>query len=201
MQTIIFKKTPRPNAARHRPARTVILSIVLGAILFPGGLPAAIPAMDALPDNPYVAVMNWNPSPDAAVSGYQVYYGTTSGNYSSSVLAGNVTGFTVEGLEAGVTYFFAVTACYPDGSESSFSEEVSFVPGQPSVRLNVTPDHQMVLNVAGLVGQTYEIQATQDFETWDVIGTVTTDTAGQADFIDPDAFLLTTRFYRIRATP
>jgi hypothetical protein len=58
------------------------------------------------------------------VTGYKVYYGTTSGDYDYNVNIGNYTSCTISGLEEGVTYYFAVTA-YSSFSESDFSNEIS----------------------------------------------------------------------------
>jgi hypothetical protein len=59
------------------------------------------------------------------LAGYNVYYGTASGNYSQSIDAGNTTTYTVANLAGGLTYYFAVTAYDNSGNESEFSNEVS----------------------------------------------------------------------------
>jgi Domain of unknown function (DUF4082)/Bacterial Ig domain/Bacterial Ig-like domain (group 2)/Fibronectin type III domain len=68
----------------------------------------------------------WNASPSSDVTGYRVYYGASSGNYSNSVVVGNVTTNTVPGLASGATYFFAVTAYNAIGLESLFSNEIGY---------------------------------------------------------------------------
>jgi len=201
MQSIVLKKSPHRGVIRRQLARTTSLSKVLGVVLLSATLHLAVPAMGALPVNPYVAVLGWDPSPDPAVSGYRVYYGTASGNYSSSILAGNMTTVTVTGLAAGVTYFFVVTAIDTNGVESAYSGEISFVPGQLAVGLSAAPNHQFVLAVYGLVSHGYEIQATSDLKTWSVIGNALTDATGATTFTDTDAALFAERFYRTRATP
>ena len=50
--------------------------------------------------------------------------------------------------------------------------------------------------MTGPVGHTYEIQATQDFKTWTVIGTVTVGTNGSFIFTDTNAASFSRRFYR-----
>ncbi len=55
-----------------------------------------------------------------------MYSGVTSGNYSNSVVVGNVTTNTAPGLTSGVTYFFAITAYDASGLESVFSNEVGY---------------------------------------------------------------------------
>lgn len=59
------------------------------------------------------------------VAHYQVYYGTSPGSYTTSVDVGNATTCTIDNLDAGTTYFFAVTAYDSDGNESEPSAEIS----------------------------------------------------------------------------
>jgi fibronectin type 3 domain-containing protein len=74
-------------------------------------------------------VLTWNASPDVGVTGYRVYYSTSSGKYTqaygSGIAAGNTTTFTVSSLPSGYTYFFAVTAIDAAGQESAYSNEVT----------------------------------------------------------------------------
>jgi len=71
----------------------------------------------------------WDPSPDPNVTGFRVFYGTSSHNYPFNNDAGKNTTFTVSNLQDGVTYYFVVTAYYSSGIESRFSGEVSGVAG------------------------------------------------------------------------
>ena len=54
--------------------------------------------------------------------------------------------------------------------------------------------------MTGPVGQTYDLEATQDFTTWAVIGTGTIDANGSLSFTDPEAGNFQQRFYRTRET-
>ena len=73
--------------------------------------------------------MSWTASPDVSVTGYRVYYGTASGAYSqprgSGLMTGNVTSWTLSGLNSGTLYYFAVTAIDSTGKESVYSNEAS----------------------------------------------------------------------------
>ena len=73
------------------------------------------------------ATLSWTASKGPDIAGYKLYQATMSGGYGAPVatLSMDVTSYTVTGLESGTTYFFAVTAYNVDGSESSFSNEVS----------------------------------------------------------------------------
>jgi hypothetical protein len=63
---------------------------------------------------------------------YLVYYGTKSGSYEQSTSVatpGTVASpFVVSNLTNGVKYYFAVTARYKSGAESSYSNETNFIP-------------------------------------------------------------------------
>jgi len=141
--------------------------------------------------------LNWNRNPETNVTGYRVYYGTTSRNYSNSVtVVGDVTNNIVAGLASGITYFFAITAYNTTGDESPFSNEVTVSQADPTVQLQITAAGQAVLTVRGLVGHAYEVQATQDFKSWTVLGNVTVGSLGVMEFTAPVAAGFNRRFYR-----
>jgi len=78
------------------------------------------------------ATLTWDPpttnvdqTPLTDLAGYKVYYGTTSGTYSSTIDVGNVINYTVSSLAENTTYYFAVTAYDTLANESSYSNEVS----------------------------------------------------------------------------
>ncbi len=67
----------------------------------------------------------WNASTGPNLAGYNVYYGTASGDYDWSRNVGNVTTSTISDLASGVpTYCFAVKAYNTSGQESAYSNEV-----------------------------------------------------------------------------
>jgi hypothetical protein len=74
----------------------------------------------------------WDPKTGSDVTGYKVYYGTSSRNYSTSVNVGRSTTCTLAGLASG-TYYFAVTAHYASGAETTPSNEVSKTISAPSL--------------------------------------------------------------------
>ncbi|HTN42830.1 MAG TPA: fibronectin type III domain-containing protein, partial [Nitrospiria bacterium] len=67
---------------------------------------------------------NTDGSPLTDLAGFKVYYGTSSGIYSTTIDAGNQTTYTVTGLGTG-TFYFTVTAYDSSGNESGFSNEGS----------------------------------------------------------------------------
>jgi hypothetical protein len=141
----------------------------------------------------------WNASTNPIVTGYNVYYGGGSGTYTNEISVGSATNATISGLIPGTTYYFAATTYSSLGVESPFSSEVSYtVPILAGVQLHVTPTRKFILTVTGPIGHTYDIQATQDFKTWTVIGTVTVGASGSLNFTDTNAARFSRRFYRTR---
>ncbi len=66
----------------------------------------------------------WDPNTQTDVTGYKIYWGTSSGNYTNSVDVGNVTTYTVTGLNSGTTYYFVATCYTGSGTESGYSNQV-----------------------------------------------------------------------------
>ena len=74
--------------------------------------------------------ISWN-SPEANtdgtlitdLSGYRVYYGTQSGDYSTAINVGETTTYQITNLSPGNTYYFTVTAYDSSMNESGFSNE------------------------------------------------------------------------------
>jgi hypothetical protein len=63
-------------------------------------------------------------TPATDLSGFKIYYGTSSGNYTSTIDVGNINTYVVDNLVSG-TYYFAVTAYYTSGNQSGYSNEAS----------------------------------------------------------------------------
>ena len=194
-------KAVRPAKTLSGCARIKGLTSVLAGILSSALLQNSVQASMPL-SPPYSLTLAWNPSASAEITGYNVYYGTTSGIYPDIISVETVTAATVPGLSSGVTYYFAVTAVNVDGVESSFSNEISYrqpLPGS-QIQTRGISGGQFTLTVTGPVGQTYDLEATQDFTTWAVIGTGTIDANGSLSFTDPEAGNFQQRFYRTRET-
>lgn len=85
--------------------------------------------------------MTWNPSTDPNVTGYNIYYGTQSHNYTNMVSVGNVTNAIIENLADSTTYYFAAKARDDAGDESDFSNEAVFAD------YNLTPNSSLKLNM------------------------------------------------------
>ena len=71
--------------------------------------------------------LTWNPSIATNVSGYKIYTGTASHNYSATNTTGLATNATISGLVEGQTYYFAASTYDSAGNQSTNSGEVSYV--------------------------------------------------------------------------
>ncbi len=148
----------------------------------------------------------WDPSPSAGVSGYRVYQGTSSGNYTTMAEVGSATSISISALLEGTSYYFAITAYDAQGEESAFSNEVFFTPTaasasvMTSLQLSANPGGGMMLTLTGPPGRTQDLLASSDLQTWTVISVVSLGTDGQFNFVDPEAANYPARFYRLRET-
>ncbi|MBU0992199.1 MAG: fibronectin type III domain-containing protein, partial [Proteobacteria bacterium] len=88
--------------------------------------------------------ISWQAVTAQDLSGYKVYYGVESRNYSPSVPVGNVTGYSLGGLEKGRKYYVAVTAVDTSENESGFSPETS-------IEIPAAIDTPPVINIASPV--------------------------------------------------
>lgn len=87
------------------------------------------PAPAPIPPTLGSATLQWSPAADPRVVGYRVYWGTAPGTYNQALGAGTLvnagTSHVVANLQAGSTYYFAVTSQDGNGTESAFSAEAS----------------------------------------------------------------------------
>jgi hypothetical protein len=106
-----------PLGADRRVGPLLFRRFFLGAVIA-----VSLPVGNSLAQEVTLA---WNPSLSPNVGGYELYYGLSSGQYTTVLDVGNQTRYTVSDLEDGVIYYFAVTAYDTTGTiESAFSNEV-----------------------------------------------------------------------------
>ena len=129
-----------------------------------------------------VVNLAWDASPDSGVSGYRLYYGKQSGNYSHTIDIGKTTNCTVS-VPDGAVYHFAVTAYNSAGSESGFSNEVV----KPFIIGDLNGDGRA--DLAGLTASG-TIYYSTDLRTWNTFPGVLTQLAtgdlngnGRADLV------------------
>jgi hypothetical protein len=95
---------------------------------------AAYPAFGSISAN-----LTWIPSSDPNVAGYNVYYGSASGQLTNLASVGAVTNAVVPNLIENTIYFFAAKSYNSAGQESDFSNEAAFT------GVNATPEGMVQL--------------------------------------------------------
>ncbi len=70
---------------------------------------------------------SWDPNPESDLAGYNIYFGTSSGNYDQSIDVGNNVEWFTNNLVISAVYYFAVTAYDSSNNESPFSREASLL--------------------------------------------------------------------------
>ena len=106
----------------------------------PVGVPTEPQNLIATPDNGQITLTWQSPISDggAAITGYRIYRGLSSGTETFLVQVGVTTGYVNTGLTNGVTYYYYITAINTVG-ESNPSNEVSATPRtHPDAPLNLT---------------------------------------------------------------
>lgn len=90
--------------------------------------------------------LGWDANIESDLESYQLYIGTTSGDYDNVINVGNQTRYTATRLVVGTTYYFSLTALDTWKNESGYSVEVSAVakdiilPKSPANFKEVTPN-------------------------------------------------------------
>ncbi len=121
----------------------LFLRIVVLAILLMTAIPmAAEKAYSATTLTWTAPTTNSDGSPLTDLAGYNLYYGTSSGNYTNTIHVGNATTYTLN-LSVG-SYYFVATAYNSLGVESSDSNQVV-----KTVLADTTPPNVTALSIPG----------------------------------------------------
>ena len=113
--------------------KTIVISLVFAVVICIGGIGVAISGEAILTwDYP---TTNTDGSALTDLGGFKVYYGTSSGSYSTTIDVAfatcitaspcSISTYTVANLSNGTTYYFAATAYDTFYNESAYSNEVS----------------------------------------------------------------------------
>ena len=128
-----------PCAVRRAP-RLLFLLIPYTLYLIPLTyllIPAALPAAEAA-----TVTLQWDANSEPELAGYKIYWGTVSGNYTSSKDVGKTTTATLTGLDEGKTYYIAATAYDSSNNESGHSNQVSYAVPYSDTDGDGVPDYQ-----------------------------------------------------------
>ncbi len=75
--------------------------------------------------------LRWEAEMDSDRTGFNIYYGQTSGQYSRRRSVGDVGSYRINNLTSNRTYYFAITAYDNLNRESDYSEEAGVIVGEP----------------------------------------------------------------------
>jgi fibronectin type 3 domain-containing protein len=124
--------------------------------------------------DPVGVSLSWNTVPNEGIVGYNVYYGTASGNYTQSQSCGNVNNVVIQGLEGGQTYYFTIYPTDAYGNQGPGSNEASAVaPTPPAMRLQSRAYYDyngvafmMEINTPSAVYGNWEMDSSTDLRNW-----------------------------------
>jgi hypothetical protein len=139
---------PKPTAADYRllpPFPTPTTAGVLPSKMAMAPKPMVSQNSYTPSNAPASVALAWDLSPDPRVSGYHVFEGASSRNYTNLLDAGNTNFAAFGNLVRGSTYYFAATCYATNGQESDFSAEVAYT--VPAPILPPTGFHLLVLTV------------------------------------------------------
>jgi len=134
LQAVLLSKDSRDGAPGTRKVWRNLL-VISRAMAVLGGIGLLVAGCLSQARAAGNATLAWDPSISPGVSGYRLYYGTSSGNHQNILNVGNTTKATVTGLTPGQTYYFVVTAYNSVGLESLPSNQVSFAIGNGQANL------------------------------------------------------------------
>jgi hypothetical protein len=112
----------------------------------------------------------WDSNQENDIAGYILYYGMSSGNYTSNIDVGNINQYTLPALQDGVTYYFAVTAYNLDDYESDYSQELHYTVGSQTYTISASAGANGSITPAGAVAvnrgasQSFTISAAQNYQ-------------------------------------
>jgi hypothetical protein len=118
-----------------------------------------------------VVTLTWDPNLESDVAGYNVYYGTSSGQYTERLDVGQSTTATIIDLPSGRCVFFAVTAYNTAGVESDFSEEVCNSTLHFTSYSMAEKGGDFFCNMSGNIGQAFVIETTTNLVDWTAVAT------------------------------
>lgn len=158
------------------------------------GLVAAAPLYSA------PVKLDWNPSTDASVQGYVVYYGLTNTPATNRIVVGTNLTVTVTNMLAGKTYRLYAVSYNALNVESTPSNQLLIAPAAiASTKLTAQTNRSMKLESRAAAGTVCGIQfsATMLPGSWRTLTNISADAAGNIIANDASASRAPKRFYRV----
>ncbi len=115
---------------------TIIYVAILASIVIILRLQSGADAADV--------TLAWNAKQSPDIAGYRIYYGTSSGIYTSRIDAGKVSNVRISDLNKGQTYYFAATTYDHNGNESNFFQEAVYNPSSTTGQIKRLSDAEKI---------------------------------------------------------
>lgn len=156
-----------------------------------------LPALGAIAVAGQVYTLAWNASKDPTVTGYAVYYGTTT-NYTTRLDVRANTTCTVSNLQPGLTYYFAVTDYTAAHIESAPTGPVSvLVPGFLKLQPKRSKSSGTVVSFPVAPTHYYILQASTNLRIWTNLWQTAISTSN--DWVQyPDPATDKVKYYRLQ---
>ena len=128
----------------------------------PDTTPPADPANLSITSGSGSIVLDWNDNGEADLDAYNIYRSTTSGNGYSLIAStsGSTSNYTDTSVQAGVTYYYVVTAVDDQDNESGYSNEMSGSIAEAEVAWDdaIGPNHALdaAVDVSSTYNSTYD---------------------------------------------
>mgnify|MGYP003572122216 CR=1 FL=1 len=112
--------------------RKICFSRIIGAMFRNVSLLASALLLSPMVAHAAAVTLAWDANTEDDLAGYKIHYGTASHSYSQSIDVGDVTEYTLEDLDDGVTYYLAATAYDDAANESGYSVELVHTTTNPN---------------------------------------------------------------------
>ncbi len=159
MWCVSVKNPKSSNGAASRLHVTYLFSFAAACMAL-----VAVPAVAAsspLPVSLHTVKLAWNAVQEEGVSGYRIYAGTGSHQYSTTYDTGSAVSYSITGIEPGRPYYFAVKALAIGGLESDLSDElvVTISPSPLAMADNYTATRNtpLVVPAAGVLANDRDV--------------------------------------------
>ncbi|MEO5712611.1 MAG: Ig-like domain-containing protein [Luteolibacter sp.] len=148
-----FKNPKSSTVPARRRYGTLFAWLVVACCWIAAGRASA--ALTPLPVSLHTVKIAWDTVAENGVSGYRLYFGTASRQYTKTYDSGATATYSVTGIEAGKPYYFAVKAVTIGGLESDLSEELTVTispnPVAASDSYTAARDALLVVPAAGVL--------------------------------------------------
>ena len=113
----------------------------------------------------------WDANPETNIQTYKLHIGPSHNNYTQTITTGNVTQYTVAGMNQGQTYYVSLSAVNTDNQESQFSTDLVYtvpyanitITGNVSACGTASPEPNVTMTLSGSVFATTQTDSSGNY--------------------------------------